>query len=76
MTMPVYRCARCGHPFENGSVLECAIVSDVEPDDPGAIRTLRFCRDRDEDGQTVKGCVGRVFTAKALAHHLASKDTP
>ena len=65
-----YVCDRDGVDVGNGGVDQAAIVSDLDPD-TGNVRVLHFCRDRQVDGKTVKGCAGRVLTAKALADYLA-----
>lgn len=65
-----YACARCGVDVGNGAITECSVTSDLDPDNPGQIRVLRLCRDREEDGTKVKGCTRRTFTPTVLAAYL------
>jgi hypothetical protein len=60
-------CDKCGADVGNGSLLEAAIVSDLERDAdnepiPGRIRVLHLCRAQ------FNGCANRVLTKRALAH--------
>jgi hypothetical protein len=68
-----YCCDRCGVDVGNAGIDKASTVVDTEPDDPVAIRRFNFCRDRTEDGTRVRGCTGKVLTAKALANYLTTK---
>ncbi len=59
----VFRCDRCDADVGNAGIDRCAIVSDLDPDAPGTIRTLHLCN----------GCRGRVLTARALAAYLKDR---
>lgn len=69
-----YKCAKCGADVGNGGVASCAIVSDIDPDQPGMVRNLRFCRDREDNGETIKGCASRVLSAANLKHYMEERD--
>lgn len=60
-----YRCDRCGTDVENGGVQVAAIVSDLDPDEPGTVRVLHLCR-APRDGAP-NGCVGNVLGPATLA---------
>jgi hypothetical protein len=64
-------CDRCGEEVGNGSIFRCAVISDLDIDDPNTVRNLHICRDVvDDDGNvTRKGCIGRVLSAANLAHY-------
>ena len=72
-----HECDRCGHGVGGGGVAQAAIVSDLDPDSPGSIRTFEFCRDHpdpDDPARTVKGCARRLVTPSMLAHHTQMKE--
>lgn len=68
-----YRCDRCGGPLENASVLECAIVADIEvigdgEGDAYAVpRTLHFCRVPNEGAP--EGCAEHLLVPSNLANY-------
>jgi len=69
-----YECAKCGADVGNGSVQSAVIVSDLDPDTPGMVRNLYFCRDHeDKDGHKIKGCANKVLSAANLKHHKEEK---
>lgn len=41
----ILNCARCGANIGNGGIDLCLVVSDLDPEVPGMIRNLRFCRE-------------------------------
>lgn len=59
-------CDRCPADVGNGGVTDALIVSDLDPDNPGHVRNLHFCRDREVDGKKVKGCANKVLSAANL----------
>jgi hypothetical protein len=69
-------CDRDGWDVGNGSVTNALVVSDLDPDRPGHVRTLHFCRDvRDEDGNvTHPGCDKKVLSARNMAHFKETHD--
>lgn len=69
----MYSCAKCGADVGNGGLDQCSVVSDIDPD-TGLIRNPRFCRDREEDGKTIKGCTNRVLSAANLKHYKESQN--
>lgn len=69
----MYQCARCGANVGNGGVDQCSVVSDIDPDTPGMVRNLRFCRDREDDGKKIKGCTGKVLSPSNLKHYEESR---
>lgn len=62
-----YRCDGCGVDVGNGGVLMAAVISDLDPDQPGAIRVLHLCRAA-RDGAP-NGCVGDVLGPGTLANY-------
>lgn len=71
-----YSCARCGANVGSGGVSTCVVVNDLDPDQPGAIRVLRFCRDREnEDGEDVRGCHHRLLGPAMIGHYTDSQET-
>lgn len=58
-------CDRCGADIGNGAITECVIVSDLDPDIPGGVRILHFCREN--------SCAKKVLSARNLAHLLEVK---
>jgi hypothetical protein len=55
-------CDRCGTSVENASIDKCVIVSDIDPDSPGTMRTLHFCREN--------GCAKKVLSKRNLRYLL------
>lgn len=65
-----FECDKCGEDVGNGGVLAALVVSDLDPDNPGMVRSLHFCRDReDKTGTVIKGCDGKVLNANHLKHY-------
>lgn len=69
-----FECDRCGTDVGNGGVLDAVVVSDLDPENPGTVRNLHFCRDREVDGKTVKGCGNKVLSATNLKHYKEKND--
>lgn len=70
-----YSCDSCGWGVGGGGVATCAVVSDLDPDARGAVRSLRFCRDhQDDDGDTVRGCVHKLLRPSMLKHYTSTKE--
>lgn len=70
-----YRCARCGADVGNGGVTLCVVVSDLDPDNPGMVRNLRYCRDHtDDNGDVVKGCSRKLLSPSMLTHHTETQE--
>lgn len=62
-------CDRCAQGCGNGGVMECLVVSDLDPE-TGHVRNLHFCRDHeDKDGNKVKGCDSKVLSARNMQHY-------
>lgn len=62
-------CDRDGVDVENGGVNFALVVNDVDPDRPGHVRVLHFCRDReDKDGNKITGCASKVLSARNMEH--------
>lgn len=55
-----YVCDRCGVDVGNGSIGLCCIVTDLDPEVPGIVRSLHFCREN--------GCCGKVLSSRNLQH--------
>lgn len=68
-----YVCDRDGVNVGNGGVDRALVVSDRDPDKPGHVRILHFCRDREENGKTIKGCANKVLSATNLKHYKESQ---
>jgi hypothetical protein len=66
-------CDDCGHPCGNGNIFEAMLVADLDIATNNTIN-LHFCRDRKEDGKTVKGCAHKIIS-KHLTHFL-EKNAP
>lgn len=64
-----FNCDKCGGDCGNGGVAACLVVSDLDPENSGMVRNLHFCRDREEDGKTVKGCAKKVLSPTNLKHY-------
>lgn len=60
-----YRCDRCGADVGNAGVYMCAVISDIEPENPAQPRVLHLCRAA-RDGAPA-GCVGNVLGPGTLA---------
>lgn len=72
-----HECDRCGADVDNGGVANCVIVSDLDPDRPGMVRNLEYCRDRpgpDVDGGIIKGCSRKLLSPSMLRHHTARQE--
>lgn len=67
-----YRCDRCGVDVVNGGVLHAAVISDLDPDQPGTVRVLHLCR-APRDGAP-HGCVGNVLGPQTLANWTESRN--
>lgn len=59
-----HECDCCGADVGNGGLPTALIVADLDPDAPGHVRNLHYCRDRSEgEGehrQQVKGCARKL----------------
>lgn len=80
LTVGHVECDRCGWDCDNGSVLICAIVSDID-EETGLVRNLHFCRDvADAEGKvTHKGCARKLLSPSMLKAHIdrtAYKEKP
>lgn len=62
-------CDSCGIDVGNASVTRCAVVSDLDPDRPGMVRNLHFCRDRVEDDEEVRGCIHKLLNPATIRHY-------
>lgn len=58
-------CDRCGEDVGNAAVTECIVVGDLDPDNPGMVRNLHFCRKN--------GCDGKVLSARNLEHYTSTR---
>ena len=70
-----YVCDRDGVDVGNGGVQSALVVSDLDPDRPGMVRNLHFCRDREEDGEKIKGCAGKVLTSRNLEYYISVRSS-
>lgn len=71
-----FNCTSCGFNVGNGGVSTAVVVSDLDPDQPGMVRNLRFCRDRTEDdGTVVKGCGTKLLRPSLLRHYTETKES-
>lgn len=68
-----HRCDGCGWDVGNGGVRQCAIVSDLDPDNEGHVRNLEFCRDREDGGKMVKGCSRKLLRPSILTNYEESR---
>jgi hypothetical protein len=68
-----YVCDRCGGDCGNGSVHYCTVVSQLDRE-TNTVVNRHFCEDREEDGKKIKGCAGKVFSAKNLEHIRSVKE--
>ena len=64
-----FLCDRCGAPVGNGGVDKCIVVSDLDPDRPGMVRNLHFCR---EDGEP--GCASILLSPGNLEWYLLNRE--
>lgn len=71
-----HRCDRCDIDVQGGGVARCVIVSDLDPDRPGQIRNLEFCRDRVEDGDTVRGCDRELLPPRMIKAYTDAQEAP
>jgi len=72
-----HQCDRCGTDLGNGGVVTSAVVGDLDPDNPGMVRNLNFCRDHpDAEGNTVRGCVHRVLGPSNLKAYIERTGGP
>lgn len=66
-----YRCDRCGTDVGNASVQMCAVISDLEPDDPSRPRILHLCREPREGAPN--GCARHVLGPGTLANYTETR---
>lgn len=57
-----FKCDRCGTDVGNAAIDKCVIVSDLDPDNPGLVRNLHFCREN--------GCDKKVLSKRNLKYRL------
>jgi hypothetical protein len=74
-----HRCDRCDDDLGNGGVAIALVVSDLDPDRPGMIRNLHFCRTRvevDDKGNrtTRRGCADVVLSDDNLAAYRTRQE--
>lgn len=74
-----HECDCCGTDLGNGGLPVALIVSDLDPDTPGMVRNLHYCRDRDEgEGRArrrIKGCARKlIHPATMRAHDKRKKE--
>lgn len=73
-----HHCDCCDTNLQAGGVAQCAIVSDLDPDRPGMVRNLHFCRDRVEeiDGarRNITGCASKLLTPEILAAYTTRQE--
>lgn len=71
-----YSCDRCGHDCGNGGVIDCVVVSALDPENPGMVLNFHFDRDTvDEEGKvTRKGCAGKVLSARNLEYFWSKRE--
>lgn len=68
-------CDRCGSDVGGGGVTEALIIGDLDPDDPGKVRNLHFCRKRtDAAGREIAPCASYVITPTNLADLNSRKN--
>lgn len=60
-----YRCDRCDLDVGNAGVDRAAMVADVDPDDPGTVRNLHFCREPNTGAPD--GCAAHLLTPANVA---------
>lgn len=65
-------CDKCGSDCGNGGVLDCLVVSDLDEEN-NTVRNLHFCRDREGEGKTIKGCAKKVLSPANLKHYEESR---
>lgn len=68
-----YRCDRCGVDVGNGGVHLAAIVADLDPNDPTAVRNLHFCRQ--SNAGAPDGCAAHLLTRANVAAWTAAKES-
>lgn len=66
-------CDKCGADCGNGGVLDALVVSDLDPDS-GGVRNLHFCRTREENEKTVKGCAEKLLSPPNLKHYEETRN--
>lgn len=74
-----HHCDRCDTDLGNGGVAVAVVVSDLDPDQPGMIRNLHFCRTRgetDDQGQqtTRRGCSESLLSDDNLAAYRTRQE--
>lgn len=69
-------CDRCGESCGNGGVIDCLVVSGLDPENEGMVLNFHFCRDdKDEEGKVIrKGCAGKVLSARNLQHFWSMRE--
>lgn len=60
-------CDRCGADIGNAGVNVAVVVGDLDPDRPGHVRNLHFCREN--------GCDKKVLSARNLEHYKKRMET-
>lgn len=71
------KCDRCGVTLPSDSVYDCSIVSDLDPNRPGHIRNMHFCRDKTKSESAKKGCTESVLTPRNTEYWLSvNKEEP
>lgn len=73
-------CDRCGTDVGNGGVAQAVVVSDLDPNRPGMIRNLHYCRDRVEEAPdgartSVQGCGRELLSPEMLAAYNARQES-
>lgn len=63
-------CDRCGADCGNGGIDQCAIISDLDPDNPGMILNYHLCRKNDKQN----ACASKTLNATVFAWFRGKRD--
>lgn len=69
-----HACDACGVSVGNGGVSQCAVVSDIKSDEPGMVVNYHFCRDREENGEKVKGCARKLLRPQIMKYRRTLEE--
>lgn len=69
-------CDRCGEDVGNGGVMQCIVVSQLDPHNPGMVRNLHFCLDTVDESGTVtrKGCERKILSPANIKFNEENRE--
>lgn len=69
-----HACDNCGVDVSPGSLDKCIVTSDVHPDNKSMVQNYHHCRDREVDGEKVKGCHRKIIRPAVLKHFNEARE--